>query len=78
MSKNEYREATQRLLRSKSWYRSYYPWTASLLREDMKNSVSLKSGGFRVALRVTATEAIVKRYSLKRYKRDNYFIDVIG
>ena len=78
MSEKEWCDCIGYLLRSTAWYESYYPHMPRILREDVAKMLSLKGGGKRVAIRVSATEAIVKRYHLPRYKRQNYFIDIIA
>lgn len=76
MNYDEYKEVVRFLLRSRLGARYENSFLKRLLREDLKKQVSVKGNGFIVAVRVTATEKIVAKYQLKRYKRQNYFIHV--
>lgn len=69
MTLDEYREAVKYLKRAHFDHKF-------TLAEDLKRTASVRGNGFHVCVRVSATEKLVKRYNLPRYKRQNYFIHV--
>jgi peptidoglycan hydrolase-like amidase len=76
MTNDEWQNAS-RYLRSKSVMRSFlpsYPWTNTMLIEDIERKVSTKSG-YRINIRVPMTEKLAQHYHLK-IKRANYMIEV--
>jgi len=48
-----------------------------ILKEDVRRVQRLRNGNAILNVRVNATEKLVKRYSLQRYKRANYMIEII-
>lgn len=53
-----------------------YPWTNSMLLEDIKRIIPIKRGEL-VNIRVPMTEKIVDKYNLKKYKRGNYMFLIV-
>lgn len=46
-----------------------------MLREDLQRKAKVK-GGFICKVRVFATEKLVEKFKLERYKRQNYYLQV--
>jgi len=46
-------------------------YAKKILKEDMQRIVDTKQGKL-INIRVTATEKVVEKFNLKRYKRNNY------
>lgn len=47
-----------------------------ILKEDFERQLSVKRNKFWVNIRTTATEKIVDKFGLDKYKRANYVIEV--
>jgi len=76
MNEKEWKEAITFLLKgAKRWLPSY-PWIKNTLKEDIERGVRVKNGKL-YNIRVSPTETIAKKYSLKNYKRGNYVVLVI-
>lgn len=43
--------------------------------DDVNRRIPIK-GGFRINIRVSLTEKLVKQYDLTKYKQNNYMIEV--
>lgn len=69
MTYDEYREAVRYLRRARFEHKFMFA-------KDLERTASVRGNGFHVCVRVSATEKLVKRYGLKGYKRQNYFIHV--
>lgn len=56
--------------------KSYY-LDKRLLKEDLQRRLFLSGGKFWVNVRVSATEKLVQRFNLEKYKRNNYVLEVM-
>jgi hypothetical protein len=50
-------------------------WASGILTEDCNRMIMTKSG-YRINIRVPATELLVEKFDLKNYKLGNYQLDV--
>ena len=69
----EWKESITFLLRGTSRWSPSYPWVKEILKEDIQREIQTKDGTL-YNIRVSATETLVKRYNLKKYKRGNYSV----
>mgnify|MGYP001611741983 FL=1 len=77
LNKTEWKNALSFLFRgAKRWYPSY-PWVKEVLKEDIERFIPTKTGKL-YNIRVPATETLVEKYNLKKYKRGNYTILVLN
>jgi hypothetical protein len=77
MNSTEWTQAKKYLMRARLGASYEHRFYKQILREDLKNRIrSVRGNGFHVAIRVPATEKLVRKYQLKGYKRNNYFIHV--
>lgn len=54
-----------------------YPWTNTMLLEDIYRKVSIKNG-YAINIRVPMTRELADKFGLKNYKKRNYVIEVIN
>lgn len=78
MTEAEWKEALK-YLKSKKVSNSFmpsYPWVNSLFLEDIARAVETKTGRI-FTVRTSMTEKLAEKYQLPRYKRQNYFIEIV-
>lgn len=83
MNREEFDNVVEFLAKNNGWwYQSHSEnFSRSMLSEDLARRVYIKNSrhivqGFYVNIRVYATEALVKHFNLKGYKRGNYQLKV--
>ena len=77
MTGKEWEKARQYLLRGARRWLPSYPWVSQIIKEDEKRIIPTRRGSYLMNIRVPATEAIARKYGLKRYKTANYMIEVV-
>jgi len=78
VSKREWAEIRTHLLRTTKWVdtNTYAPFYKNLLREDMERGIKTKDGTL-YNIRVSATQEVVRKWGLEKYKRANYMFLVL-
>lgn len=77
MNYDEYRKAVKYLVRARIGYSYNWEFNKRLLLEDLERKASVKGNGFILAIRVPATEKLVEKFKLDRYKKQNYYLEVM-
>lgn len=76
MTMGEWKQAEHYLINDADTIRKDHSYfNSQLLKEDVQRRIKIKNG-FLINIRVSATEALVKQFNLKNYKRGNYQIEV--
>lgn len=77
MTAIEWEQVYNRLLAEADTISKYHRYfNSQMLKDDVLRRIPTKTGYF-INIRVSATEALVKIYNLRNYKRGNYQIEVI-
>ena len=82
MNREEFDNAIEYLFNDADRIRKEHSYFSSeLLKDDVARRIHIKnsrgiSQGFLINIRVSATEALVKHFNVKGYKRNNYQIEV--
>lgn len=77
MTSKEWSKARLFLLKGARRWLPSYPWTRKVLLEDEKRTMPTRDGSYLINIRVPATEALARKYDLKRYKRANYMLEIV-
>jgi hypothetical protein len=83
MNREEFDKIVEYLFHSKDWWYQAYTedFAKEMLQDDLARRYFIKNSkgsvqGFFINIRVNPTEAIVKHFGLKGYKRGNYQLEV--